>query len=51
MGQISAGQTNPEEPDYFPPFLYKKLVGVGLIKFFYTGNIETEQDNCEPERC
>ena len=26
LGQISAGQTNPEEPDYFPPFLYKKLV-------------------------
>ena len=20
MGQISIGQTNPEEPDYFPPF-------------------------------
>lgn len=20
LGQISVGQTNPEEPDYFPPF-------------------------------
>jgi hypothetical protein len=30
MGQISTGQTNPEEPDYFPTFLRNKLVGAGL---------------------
>jgi len=48
MGQISTGQTNPEEPDYFPPFLIKKLVGAGLVKFFTTGNISEERDDTDP---
>ena len=50
MGQISTGQTNPEEPDYFPPFLRKKLVGVGLAKFIHTGNILEEQGFQDPMR-
>jgi hypothetical protein len=48
LGQISTGQTNPEEPDYFLPFLYKKLVGVGLVKFIQAGNISVEQEEDDP---
>jgi hypothetical protein len=48
LGQISTGQTNPEEPDYFLPFLYKKLVGVGLVKFLQAGNINVEEERDDP---
>jgi hypothetical protein len=48
MGQISTGQTNPEEPDYFLPFLYNKLAGVGLVKFFHTGNISVDEESEDP---
>jgi len=48
LGQISTAQTNPEEPDYFPPFLRKKLVGVGLIQFIYAGNIPLERGDSDP---
>ena len=48
IGQISTGQTNPEEPDYFLPFLYKKLVGAGLVKFVLAGNIKEESEDCDP---
>lgn len=48
LGQISTGQTNPEEPDYFLPFLYKKLVGVGLVKFIQAGNISVEEERDDP---
>src|SRR5437762_367800 len=50
MGQISTGQTNPDEPDYFPPFLRNKLVGAGLIQFIHTGNLPEEKDLTDPAR-
>lgn len=48
IGQISTGQTNPEEPDYFLPFLYKKLVIAGLVKFVHSGNIAVEEESDDP---
>lgn len=45
MGNINVGQTNPDEPDYFPPFLRNKLVQVGLIKFIHTGNVSQDRNN------
>ena len=46
MGQISTGQTNPDEPDYFPPFLRQKLLQVNLIAFFHTSNLkETREED------
>lgn len=50
LGQVSTGQTNPEEPDYFPPFLRNKLVGAGLVKLIHTGNIPEEEDFLDPAR-
>lgn len=43
LGSISTGQTNPDEPDYFPPFLKQKLVQAGLINFIHSSNIRTER--------
>lgn len=51
LGQISTGQTNPEEPDYFPLFLLKNLSGAGLVKFFQSSNIEEQREECDPARC
>jgi len=48
IGQISTGQTNPEEPDYFLPFLYKKLEGAGLVKCIHAGNIGVEREDSDP---
>jgi hypothetical protein len=55
MGQISTEQTNPEEPDYFPPFIRKKLVTAGLIKFVYANSIPEQREsgdfiNQDPEQ-
>lgn len=44
LGQISTGQTNPEEPDYFLPFLRKKLVSAGLIKFVYANSVPERRE-------
>jgi len=44
LGSISTGQTNPDEPDYFPPFLKQKLVQAGLINFIHSANIRTEKE-------
>jgi hypothetical protein len=43
MGAISTGQTNPDEPDYFPPFLYQKLIQVGLVAHIQTTNLPEER--------
>lgn len=48
LGQVSTGQTNPEEPDYFLPFLYKNLVAVGLVKFIHSGNFSEELEDNDP---
>lgn len=48
LGQISTAQTNPDEPDYFPPFLRNKLVAVGLIKFIHAGNLPEQQYPLDP---
>jgi hypothetical protein len=57
LGQISTGQTNPEQPDYLPPFIHEELVSVGLMRNIQTSSLEVEDDsdfgdsiNCDPEK-
>lgn len=44
LGPITTGQTNPEEPDYLPPFIQKELVSLGLMRNILTSNLKTEPD-------
>lgn len=48
VGGSSVSQTNPDEPDYFPPHFRNKLSQVGLIKMQYAKSLPVEQYNRDP---
>lgn len=48
MGQVNLGQTNPDKPDYFLPFLRVKLAQTGLYNKILSSNIAEEKDYQDP---